>query len=174
MQVSLGVPWDVTLDALSGRQALEDAFNKMPSLAVLKRSAAQVFFTDAKEPRHGHRQQHSFNCTGIRGLIRRPREKIRKTDQTRRQNRLQKGKAVKMEGQRRRDGRADEGSRSAPSGSGSGSGSGAPGAPGASWRRGTGTSAGAEKPKANIAATTNPACVVFLFDFSLSIVSKWK
>ncbi|KAI1088919.1 hypothetical protein F5B19DRAFT_485607 [Rostrohypoxylon terebratum] len=61
----------------------------MPSLAVLKRSAL-VFMKDAKELRDGSRQRGSTNCTGIRGFIRRPREKIRKTNSTRARNKLKK------------------------------------------------------------------------------------
>ncbi|KAI0894388.1 hypothetical protein F4806DRAFT_121285 [Annulohypoxylon nitens] len=62
MQVSRGVPLDVTSDAPDGRIATQDEFIKMPSLAVLKRSAL-VFIKDAKEPRDGNRQKGSTNCT---------------------------------------------------------------------------------------------------------------
>ncbi|KAI2634817.1 hypothetical protein GGS26DRAFT_525156 [Hypomontagnella submonticulosa] len=95
MQHTRGMPLEVSLDALNGRKSIHDALTKMPSWALFKRPT-MVFITDAKEPRNqrnGNRQHRSSNCTGIRDIIRRPREQIRKT-QTRTRSRLQKGKSI--------------------------------------------------------------------------------
>ncbi|KAI6089273.1 hypothetical protein F4821DRAFT_276110 [Hypoxylon rubiginosum] len=158
MQVLRGIPLDVTFDALNGRSRLEDTFTKMPSLAVLRRSV-QVFITDAKDPRGGDRQTSS-KCTGIRDLIRRPREQIRKTHQTRTQKRLRKSKALEAEGRRRREtNEKNSGAAGHENGDGNGDGDLGSGSGAADRREGTstgttGTTKNAGSPKAIPAATT--------------------
>ncbi|KAI1771721.1 hypothetical protein F4818DRAFT_202118 [Hypoxylon cercidicola] len=171
MQVLRGIPLDVTFDALNGRNRLEDTFTKMPSLAVLRRSV-QVFITDAKDPRNGD-QQHSSKCTGIRDLIRRPRERIRKTHQTRTQKRLRKSKIVVVEGRRRRD-KNEENSRAAH-GDGDGDlGSGSGAADGRGTSTGTTSTNNAGRPKANPVATTTLHALFLFFDLFISCLSEWK
>ncbi|KAI1140865.1 hypothetical protein F5Y05DRAFT_289764 [Hypoxylon sp. FL0543] len=166
MRLSRGVPLDVTSDSTNGRIPLQDAFNKMPSLATLKRSAL-VFITDAKQPRNGD-QQSSSNCTSIRELIRRPRRHLRKTNSTQTQNRSQKGSEVQYEeNSRRRDAREDD---VVPLGLGAGLGAaGTRGGKGGHGGRGTSTSTstGAENLRAKAsspaAATTTLHALFFLF-----------
>ncbi|KAI0172474.1 hypothetical protein GGR52DRAFT_408987 [Hypoxylon sp. FL1284] len=168
MQVLRGAPLDVTFDGLSGSR-LDDTFTNMPSLTVLRRSVHELI-TDAKDPRVGE-EQPSSKCTGIRALIRRPREQIRQAHQahqSRTHNKLHKREGSRSLGWLRQDKSEEvehaagrEGGKGAlGTGTGSGSGAGAVGT-GEGQGQGQGTSTGttettknAERPRLNTTATT--------------------